>query len=144
MSRRVTSCLARLRAQGAAKAADGNQEHTRWVRRLAHTRQALAHAQEAARLCAQEDVRWFAQSLDVGARFAGAMVDILHLRRQDDPAVRAQLLKKLQDLESQIATVTPLERTDILGGDPGCWLESIANLRELGASAKPAEVPARR
>lgn len=139
----VTSCLARLRAQGAAQAADWNQEHARWVRRLAHTRQALTHAQEAARLCDQEDVRWFAQSLDVGARFAEAMVDILQLRMQDDPAVRAQLLKKLQDLESQIATITPLEKTDILGGDPGCWLESIANLRELCSAAKPTEVPAR-
>jgi hypothetical protein len=104
----------------------------------------LAHAQEAARLSDQEDVRWFAQSLGVGSRFAEAMVDALQLRMQDDPAVRAHLLKTLQDLEAHIATVTPLEKIDILGGDPGCWLESIANLRALWASGKPTEVPARR
>jgi hypothetical protein len=140
----VTSCLARLRAQSAAKATDWNKEHARWVRRLAHTRQALAHAREAARSSDHEELRWFAQSLDVGTRFAEAMVDALQLRMQDDPAVRAHLVETLQDLEAHIATVTRLERTDILGGDPGCWLESIANLRELSSSAKPAEVPARR
>jgi len=127
----VTSCLARLRAQPAPQATDWNQERARWLRRLTHTRQALAHAQEAARLCDQEDVRWFAQSLGVGARFAEAMVDALQLRMRDDPTVRAHLLKTLQDLEAHIATVTPLEKTDILGGDPGCWLESIASLRDL-------------
>lgn len=140
----VTSCLARLRAPEAPQATDWAQEHARWVRRLAHTQQALAHAQEAARLCDQEDVRWFARSLGVGARFAEAMVDVLQSRVQDDPAVRTHLLKTLQDLEAHIATVTPLEKTDILGGDPGCWLESIANLRELCSSGKPAEVPPRR
>jgi len=140
----VTSCLARLRAQPATQATDWNQEHARWLRRLEHTRQALAHAQEAARLCDREDVRWFAQSLDIGSRFAEAMVDALQLRVQDDPAVRTHLLKTLQDLEAHIATITPLAKTDILGGDPGCWPESIAHLRELGASAKATEVPARR
>jgi hypothetical protein len=80
-------------------------------------------------------VRWFAQSLAVGSRFAEAMADALELRMQDDPAVRARLVKTLQDLEAHIATITRLEKTDILGGDPGCWLESIANLRELCSSA---------
>jgi len=140
----VTSCLARLRAQPATLATDWNQEHARWLRRLTHTRQALAHAQEAARLCDDEAVRWFAQSLDIGSRFAEAMVDALQLRVQDDPAVRAGLLKTLQDLEKHIATVTPLEKTDILGGDPGCWLESIAHLRVLCSSGKTTELPTRR
>jgi hypothetical protein len=54
------------------------------------------------------------------------------------------LVKTLEDLETHIATSTRLEKTDVLGGDPGCWLESIATLRALCSSAKPAEVPARR
>jgi hypothetical protein len=95
-------------------------------------------------LCDHEEVRWFAQSLDVGARFAEAMVDALQLRMQDDPAVRAHLVKTLRDLEAHIPTITRLEKTDLLGGDPGCWLESIATLRELCASATPTGVPARR
>jgi sialidase-1 len=134
----VTSCLARLRAKPAAKATDWSAEHSRWLRRLEHTRLALAHARQAARLCDHEQVRWFAQSLDVGSRFAEALVDALQLRIHDDPPVRVHLAQTLRDLEACIPTVSRLEKTDLIGGDPGCWLESIANLRELGSAPRGA------
>jgi hypothetical protein len=127
----VTATLARLRAQPAPRGIDWKAEHAHWLRRLAHSREALVHARAAARLSDREDIRWFAQSLDIGTRFAEAMTDALQLRIKDDPAVRTHLAQTLRELESHIPTVTRMEKTDILGGDPGCWLESIGNLRKM-------------
>jgi len=55
----------------------------------------------------------------------------LQLRIADDAGARARLAEKLAALESQIAASGRLTKTDRLGGDPGCWLETVANLKKL-------------
>jgi len=127
----VTSCLARLRAKTPAKTVDWAAEHARWGRRLVSTRQALGHARAAARLSDHEEVRWLAQSLDVGARFVEALLDAIALRIEDNAAVRTRLAGRLRDLAAFLPTVSRMERTDLLGGDPGCWQESLAMLQTL-------------
>ena len=105
--------------------------HATWLRRLANTEQALVHARRAAAVSDHEDIQWFARCLELGKRFAECVSLSMQLRVDADAAVRAQLGRALDDLESRIAGDHRVIKTDPLGGDPGCWLETIANLRKV-------------
>ncbi|MBI5820619.1 MAG: hypothetical protein HZA88_16755 [Verrucomicrobia bacterium] len=127
----VTKEVARLQATSTPKGFRWEDEHARWLRRLATTEQALAHARRAAAMSDDEDIRWFARCLLVGTHFSKCMALSVQLRVREEAATRAQLAKALTELESQVAAGGGLVKTDPLGGDPGCWMETIANLRKL-------------
>ncbi|NUQ64090.1 MAG: hypothetical protein HUU20_16570 [Pirellulales bacterium] len=127
----VTAAVRRLKAESLPAGFRWEDEHARWLRRLAATQSALKHARKAAALSDHDDVRWFARCLEIGARFAEAVALSVERRIADKPGAVVRLQEVLDDLESQIAASGPPEKTDILGGDPGCWLETLANLREI-------------
>jgi len=126
----VTGDVRRLQAAALPKGMRWENLHDRWLRRLASTQEALGHARRAAGLTSDEDVAWFARCLEVGRRFGEVMVVATGLRVRPDQAERSSLLKALNDLEMYLRAEFRLEKTDLLGGDPGCWLETIEHLRE--------------
>jgi hypothetical protein len=66
--------------------------HARWLARLSATREAVDHARRAVSMTTDEDVAWFARSLEVGRRFSEVMVAPIALRIQPDPAAQSQLV----------------------------------------------------
>jgi hypothetical protein len=42
----------------------------------------------------------------------------------------------MNDLEEHLRKTFVIEKTDILGGDPGCWWETIAGIKQLSAKYK--------
>jgi hypothetical protein len=127
----VTAEIARLRSKTPPGGPGLQEARARWVRRQATTERALVHARRAAQRTDHEDVRWFADCLALGTRFSECMALCLQFRMADDAGARARLAEKLAALESQIAAAGRLTKTDRLGGDPGCWLETVANLKKL-------------
>ncbi len=105
-----------------------------WAERLAATEQALAHAGEAARLCDDADIAWFARCLEVGRRFAHAVLLAVELRLADAPETRRELSSTLDALEEHLGSEFRFEFVDALGGDPGCWLETVVLLRDAALS----------
>ena len=128
----ATADVARLRAKSPAVAVDWEERHASWVRRKAVTDEALAHARRAAAFTEDEDVHWFATCLALGSRFSECMALSIELRLRDVVATRSQLAAAIAALESQIAASGRNKRTDPLGGDPGCWRETVALLKGLG------------
>jgi hypothetical protein len=127
----VTRDVARLQTGTLSKGTRWQDLRDRWQRRLASTQEALAHAERAATLISDEDVAWFARCLDVGRRFSEVMLLAIELRIHSDEAARSRLAKALDDLESHLRSRFRFDKTDVLGGDPGCWLETIGHLREI-------------
>lgn len=125
----VTADVARLKANSASP--DWKARYAHWLRRKAVTEEALFHARRAGALAEDEDVRWFASCLELGAGFSECMALAVSVRLGDDPAARARLKETLAALESKIAALGRGQRTDALGGDPGCWLETIEQLRKI-------------
>ena len=126
----VTRDVQRLQTGTLPKGTQWQELRDRWVRRLASTQEALGHAERAARLTSDEDVAWFARCLDVGRRFSEVMLLAIELRIQSDEGARSRLAKALDEIESHVRTRFRFDKTDVLGGDPGCWLETIGHLRE--------------
>ena len=122
------------------------QEH--WQQRLAATRAALALAREAAAaaavLDARDDLGWFARCLEVGEGFAEVLALAYTWRAAadegDDTAEASRLaaLDRLTKLSEHLAANFTFEPTDVLGGDPGCWRETVA------APRRPADRSSRR
>ena len=104
--------------------------HSAWTERLAATESALAHARDAQRLCDEPDLRWFARCLDVGRRFAGVVLLAVELRLGGSVRARGLLRSACDELQMHLASEFDFEFVDILGGDPGCWLETLSLLRE--------------
>jgi hypothetical protein len=127
----VTRDVARLQTGTLSKGTRWQDLRDRWQRRLASTQESLAHAERAATLISDEDVAWFARCLDVGRRFSEVMLLAIELRIHSDEAARSRLAKALDDLESHLRSRFRFDKTDVLGGDPGCWLETIGHLREI-------------
>jgi len=127
----VTKEVAKLRATETSQQIRWEDEHARWRRRLAATEQALVHARRAAALSDHEDVHWFARCLAVGAGFSKCMALSAQWRVRAEAETRDQLAKALTELESRIATGGKIIKTDPLGGDPGCWMETISDLRKF-------------
>ncbi len=104
--------------------------HEKWKRRLEATTAAIEHATKACRACGDPNIAWMVRCLEVGRRFSEALVLATSLKQQEEPDVRAQLSASLDDLEHHIADELSMTPTDILGGDPGCWQETVRLLRE--------------
>ncbi len=104
----------------------------RWERRVEVTRQALEHVTAAGEVSADEDIAHFAECLALGARFAGVVLLAARLRAGDATgALAGDLAAARETLEADIRA-RRLVATDVLGGDPGCWLETVELLREVG------------
>lgn len=127
----VTKELALLNAKDTSARVVWKDEQARWLRRLATTGQALAHARRAAALSAREEVQWFARCLAVGERFSECMALSARLRVREEAAVRDRLGKALAELEAMVCADGGLVKTGPLGGDPGCWMETVTNLRKV-------------
>ncbi|MEN6404660.1 MAG: hypothetical protein ABFD94_22135, partial [Armatimonadia bacterium] len=108
----------------------------RWRLRAENTREALGYAQQAAALTDDEDVQWFARCLRVGLGFS----EVLAMMYAQEPAEK--IIDRLTELETHLRRDFSFEPTDLLGGDPGCWLETLESLRELaGKSATAVDKP---
>jgi hypothetical protein len=55
----------------------------------------------------------------------------LEMRLRKDAATGLRLAGALSALGSQIKAFGRSEKTDPLGGDPGCWTETLAHLKSL-------------
>ncbi|MEN6544756.1 MAG: glycoside hydrolase family 20 zincin-like fold domain-containing protein [Armatimonadia bacterium] len=108
----------------------------RWRLRAENTREALGYAQQAAALTDDEDVQWFARCLRVGLGFS----EVLAMMYAQEPAEK--VIDRLTELETHLKGDFSFEPTDLLGGDPGCWLETLESLRDLaGKSATAVDKP---
>lgn len=127
----VTADVARLQAKSLPARFNWEDRRAHWLRRKAVTDEALSHARRAAALTQDEDVHWFASCLAIGSRFSECMALSVEMRLRNDAATRQRLAGALSALESQIKASGRSEKTDLLGGDPGCWLETLAHLKSL-------------
>ncbi len=103
----------------------------RWQARIEATREAGGHAQAALSVDPHPDIEWFVRCLQIGERFARVVLQSVELRLEDSPENRARLAATLDDLQEYITREFDLEFTDILGGDPGCWQETVDALRDV-------------
>jgi hypothetical protein len=120
------------RLKGDLVAAEWTWEDVRdaWQRRVQATEEAIAHVSAAVESSDDPDIAWLLRCLKLGRRFAEALVLAATFRFTDDPDTSARLAATLDDLEAYITSEFSIVNTDILGGDPGCWLETVALLRE--------------
>jgi len=102
----------------------------KWQRRLQATTEAITHVGAALQTCGDLELAWLVRCLEVGRRFSEALVLAASLKLRDDPTIRAQLAAALDALEAHIAAEFTITPADILGGDPGCWLETVGLLRD--------------
>ncbi|MGE5532100.1 MAG: glycoside hydrolase family 20 zincin-like fold domain-containing protein [Bacteroidota bacterium] len=103
----------------------------RFQRRSQSTAEALALAQQAIALTDDEDVHWFARSLEVGHGFAEILALAYEWKARDDDGSRQQALKRAQDLGAHLQANFTFVATDPLGGDPGCWQETVELLTKV-------------
>ena len=102
-----------------------------WNSREQATVLALEYARKAADISDNEGIHWFAKCLEVGRQYAGVVKLLVLLKSGKDKTASVRLNQAINDLEAHIRNNFILEKTDILGGDPGCWLETIAGMRQL-------------
>ena len=102
-----------------------------WTDRERATALALKYARQAAGISDNEDIHWFAKCLKVGLQYAEAVKLLFLLKSGKDKTAGARLGRVINDLEAHIRSNFKFKKTDILGGDPGCWLETIARIRQL-------------
>ena len=102
-----------------------------WDRRVAATAAALKHARRAAVISDDEDIHWFAHCLETGRRFAEAIRWLIVEESGRDPAADGRFEEAIDGLEKHIDAEFQMEPTDVLGGEPGCWMETIAEIRNL-------------
>jgi len=130
----VTRMITRLSDAQACSQINWGEELEHWTGREQATILALESARQAAGISDDEDIRWFARCLEVGRQFAEAVKLLVLLKSGRDKTARARLDRVVNDLEAHIRKNFKLEKTDVLGGDPGCWLETIAQIRPLAES----------
>ena len=102
-----------------------------WTDRERATALALKYARQAAGISDNEDIHWFAKCLKVGLQYAKAVKLLFLLKSGKDETASVRLGRVINDLEAHIRKNFVMKKTDILGGDPGCWLETIAEIRQL-------------
>ena len=105
-----------------------------WAGRELATASALKYARQAAGISDNEDIHWFARCLEVGQKYAEAVKLLARLKSGHDITVGARLEKVINDLEAHIRNNYVIKKTDVLGGDPGCWLETITRIKQLAES----------
>ncbi len=102
-----------------------------WISRKQASVAALAAALNAARLNDSEDIRWLIQCLEVGKRFAEAVIRLVRFKDCPDKATQRRLEHYLTNLGAYIRAHFALKKTDKLGGDPGCWLDTLSEMKRL-------------
>jgi len=133
----VTKAVAAL-AGNTDPARTWEREIREYADRERATASALRHARRAACLSDSEDIRRFVRCLEIGGRFAQAVRLLLLLKSRRTHPGADRLRARLASLERSIRRL-PDRRTDILGGDPGCWMETLATMRNLSrAGRQPA------
>ena len=105
-----------------------------WADRELSTALALKYARRAARISDNEDIHWFVKCLEVGRQYAEAVKLLVILKSGKDKIAGVRLGRVINDLEKHIRKNFAMKKTDILGGDPGCWRETIAEIKRLSKS----------
>ena len=131
----ITGTITKLNDARACVRMNWGEELKRWTGREQATALAMEYARQAAAVADDEDIRWFARCLEVGRQFSEAMQWLVLLRSGQDETAGARLGRAVNDLESHIRRNFVIERTDVLGGDPGCWLETIAGIKQLSSES---------
>jgi hypothetical protein len=136
----VTREVRRLLGDLASAAWTWQSVAAEWQQRQTHTEQMLEHVQRARALRPGDpDLEWLAVCLEVGRRFA-AVIRLSAQRRQADRApLRAEVLAALDDLQAHLDGLATHQPTDFLGGDPGCWQETLTHLREVAKLDLPTK-----
>jgi hypothetical protein len=129
----ITREVRRLRGELAEHGLTPEGLRERWRVRVEVTGTALGHAQAALQAREDPDIRWLCTCLDVGGRFARAVLLAMDARAGDG-AARTALVHLLDELALHIEGLNIADRTDVLGGDPGCWLETVELLRQAALS----------
>lgn len=88
---------------------------------------ALRLARRAAAVSDHEDIGWFVCCLEIGAQFADAMHTLFRIKAGDATA-RKRLRTVAEGIKADVRTHAPGPFVDKLGGDPGCWLETLAEI----------------
>jgi len=102
-----------------------------WDRRVQATATALKWARRAAGMSDDEDIHWFARCLEVGRRFAETIRWLIVAEAAREPDADTRFREGIDRLEKHIGAEFRMAPTDVLGGEPGCWLETIAEIRDL-------------
>lgn len=108
----------------------------KWTDRELATASALEYARRAAGISDDEDIHWLAGCLEIGKRYAEAVRLLVLLKSGRDKNAGLRLGRVIKDLEAHIRRNFIMEKTDILGGDPGCWLETIAEMKRLAKESR--------
>lgn len=124
----ITREVRRLRGELTEHGVTEEDLRARWRTRVEVTGTALEHAQAALQRLDDPDIRWLCTCLDVGGRFARAVLLAMDARAGDG-AARSALVQLLDELALHIESLHVGQRTDVLGGDPGCWMETVDLLR---------------
>lgn len=102
-----------------------------WARRVAHTAEALGYARAATEASDDEDIAWFARALEVGLGFSQVVREAALWKATGDEAHQGAAAGELKAVQELVASRFALSRTDLLGGDPGCWMETAGALRKV-------------
>ena len=130
----VTREIRRFKGDVAAGAWTWESVSSEWRQRQTYTEQMLEHVERARTLRPGEpDLVWLAVCLEVGRRFAAVVRLSAQRRAADSEPLRAEVEAALDDLQAHLESGPKLQPTDLLGGDPGCWQETLAHLREINA-----------
>ncbi len=126
----VTHALIALKKDNLSPLAD---HLNRWSNRVKATETALEYAQRALKVSKDEDIAWFVRCLEVGRRFAEVLRLLLMEKSGRDEENSRSLDQALVELGEYIGNSPATERTDILGGDPGCWMETVQVIRGISS-----------
>lgn len=129
----ITREVRRLRGELTEHGLTREGLRARWRTRVEVTSAALEHARAALQAREDPDIRWFLTCLGVGLRFARAVLLAADVHDGDEPA-HQELSATLDELAAHITGLHADDRTDVLGGDPGCWLETVELLRQAALS----------
>jgi hypothetical protein len=105
-----------------------------WENREQATVMALKYARKAAKNSDNEDVRWFVKCLEIGMQFSKAVKLLCLLKSGRNKTGGVRLAQAIDDLEEHLRENNTIEKTDILGGDPGCWQETAEEIKRLAES----------
>lgn len=131
----VTREVRRLHGDNAHGAVPWETLVADWEQRVSHTRGMLAEVREARQaLPADTDLAWLEECLEVGGRFGQVILLAAQRRVSDSGELRDQLAATLGDLRAYLAQRPRIQPTEPLGGDPGCWDDTLEHLWALSES----------
>ena len=128
----VTREVRRFKGDLAGARESWEEVSDRWRQRVESTVAALGWARQAAALSDDEDIHALVRGLEMGERFARVVHALAEYRATGAAEALAEARDGLSRLREHLAGLT-LRPTDVLGGDPGCWEETLAALTEAAA-----------